>query len=315
MKNKITILLFCLFQTNFLYSQIESTILEKTDTVPTLESLRYAPDSLFFEIPLEISYYSIDSSGTRYIDSIFYRVRGGKFTEHYHYINGEQELKYTCYHNWNICISYTYQKVDGMEIISVLKFTDNDTVQYIDTILLYYPDSEALGYHGNNITLEAFNETKFSEMDTSENLMRIFILNYDEDSLLANVYIISNILRDSLYITKKTGECLGYFLKSKEELMKDYVYETTYKTIPSKKIKKTLRKMASLKYLPIEYSIDNLIVEYRINGKYYLLTSSYNLSLSIDDYPSEDRKVLKLVKKLITYLEDSFGANTASKSK
>jgi hypothetical protein len=145
-------------------------------------------------------------------------------------------------------------------------------------------------------------------MDTTENIVRIFRVDYEKGLFFAVAYIISNITRDSLQITKKTGEHLCQPLRTSiADMRKNYTCEESiYKILFNKQIRKILQEMTNLEYLPRDNSFDNLIIEYRINGKYYLLTFPYEHLPIYADFSPEMKRTYKIIKKLITYLENSF---------
>jgi len=309
MKYNTILLLFliCFFKTLNSFAQADSihAINEREIIVfQNNQKILIAYDtSSYMEDMHSITFYHFDSLNRLIKDSVIHDKR--KETKHYHYINGEAKVNYTYYHNFDINISYTEIQNDTIAIFNVVKFKNNDTVVHCDTISLCYPDSGTMGYYNNNITLEALHEKRFSTMDTTGNFMRIFKVKREKDSTFAIVYTLSDILKDSLLATKKTGAYLYHsFFESKEEMIKNYSYKTTYKIVSDKKIKKIFQKMTSLEYLPIEENFENLIVEYRINGKYYLLTFS---DMSIyKDFSPKMRETFKNINELVTYLDNCF---------
>jgi len=300
--NILLIFLFCVLKMQSATAQTDSM---------------YIKDSIFFHNKEPLIIYDTFSGGSSSIiyyhydnglkkDSAVYE-RGG-FTQYYHYVDEKEEVKYTYYHKSGISVlSRTETNYDTIAVLGFVKVVNGDTIEQSDTIFLYYPDLETFYYYDNNITLEAFKENQFSQMGTSENRMRIFKIMYDENNsvLAAVTYTISDVTQDTLQITKKTGKLLSPSLQiPKKDMIKDYTYESTSKRLPDKKIRKILQEMTTLDYFPIDKILDNLIIEYQINGKYYLLTFS---DLSIyKDFSPEMRKTFKLSKKLIAYLENSF---------
>ena len=258
--------------------------------------------SSYMESMSSIIYYHYDSLNRPIKDSAIYDKR--RITKYYHYVDGETELKYTYYHEDDINISYTETTNDSIAIFNIIRFKNNDTVFQRDTIFLYYPDLGAIYYYDNNITLEALGEKVYSP-NTLDNKLRVFMVKGNSDTTFFVVlYTISDILKESLLITKKTGNYLHHsFFKSKEDMIKNYVYESSNKIVSNKKMRKILQEMTTLEYLPIDEIGEDLIVEYKINGKYYLLTFS-DIDLPIyADFTPEMLKTYKVVKKLISYLE------------
>jgi hypothetical protein len=248
-----------------------------------------------------VKYYHYDSLERLIIDSAIFDKRGS--TDYYHVVNGENKLKYTYYHKSGIILlSHIETENDDFVIDDRVKVINGDTIKESDTIFLYYPNLYTLNSSCNNITLDAFNEKRFSQMDTSENIVRIFKVEEVEDLKYPTIAIAYPlyITQDSLQITKKTGEQVCSPLRtSRLDRIKNYTYEEFNRKIsPNKKIRYILQKMTALEYLPIDKFEDNLMVEYRINGKYYLMTFTYE-----DNVPYEVRKTYEVVKKLISYLE------------
>ena len=257
-----------------------------------------------------VTFCHYDSLNRLRKDSAIYDKWG--FTSHYHYVDEKIEVKYTYYHDKDINVFRTEFQNDSVTVFNTTRFKDNDTVIQHDTIFLYYPYSGTVEYYDNNLTMEALNERIYST-DTFDNRMRIFMVHFQDTTFSVVLYTISDIFKNSLQVTKKIGDYL--FLssfESKEDLIRKYSYESTHKTVSNEEINKTLKKITSLKSLPVrkvnpEIDFDNLLVEYVVNGKYYYFVSSYNFSYSsIREFPSKEQKVLDLIIKLVTYLDESF---------
>ena len=320
MKHISTLLIFicCFFKTYHSVAQADTTYnINEMEVMIIKDNQRFliVYDTFSYMNPVSsISFYHYDSLNRLILDSILYEKSGNR--EYFHYVDGEIKLKYTYYNDKDINVYHTESQNDSVAIFNTVRFKNNDTIVQRDTIFLYYPYSCTVEYYENNITLEALGEKIYSS-DTSDNKMRIYMLHFRDTTFSIVLYTISDIFKKSLQVTKKTGDCLftSYFV-SKEEQIKKYVYESTNKTISNKKIKKTLKKIISLKSLPVrnadpdfdpDFHFDNLLVEYVVNGKYYHFVSSYNFCYSRTwEFPSEERKVLEMIIKLVTYLDESF---------
>jgi hypothetical protein len=300
--NKIIAFLFCFIQLNLSYSQTDSMFLKNVKDNVFLNNNEQSIDSSLFD---PVIYYHYDSLKGLLKDSIVYKAGG--YTVHYHYVEGKQKIDYTYYHESGLHVAYDITKKDTIAVFDIMKFTDIDTMAYLDTIRLYYHDSGAINYYSNNITLEALNEDILPSV-MPNNLMRFFLIKFEEDdSVYATTYTISDILQDSLKVIKKTGMYLDYSLRSpikKKNIIEDYHYETSYKIIKNRRIKKIIQKIIVNDLLFVDKFVDDLVVEYIIDGKYYYLTSSYESLGPLDYFPPKMRKTLKLIKKLIIYIDN-----------
>ena len=293
---KIIIFFFCFFQFISLYSQIKSPNSKKA----ILSNI----DSIIIDNPSDVIYSHFDSLGNEYIDSAVFQSIG--FSDYFHYINGEKELKYRCYHKLKICISKKYYKFDNMEIVDIFQFTNTDTIQYYDTFLLLYPYQRSYNYLENCMRLESFEEDILRN-NLQEDRIRISIFDYPftDSSKIYNVAFFSN---DSLLLTSKIGISLhSHISESKNKTMQSFNYDRINRKVftkksPLKRINKIIKELEILNEKQ-DNPWEIIIIEYVFNGQYNILTFDENLFIE-DKLSPKERKTAKLIWKLIAFIEN-----------